>query len=210
MPAGAAAGDIALACLELWWDTATNPVITWPSGFTEIVDVNLDADQGWTKLKVAWKRLTGTGDISGSYTPSWMGSQWNMGHAILITGALATGDPIEATHTATTLTGTAIPTTTVSPAAAGDMLVNVSACETAATQTTPPTGFTEVQDHSLIHTNYRVSAASGSQSAAGGVISAGGPQIAALIAIKPDGGAAPLRPAQPWSSQQAVNRSSNW
>lgn len=188
VPAGAATGDIALLAIEMWWDSATNPTVTWPSGFTEIVNVNLDAEQGWTKLKVAWKRLTGAD--SGNYTPSWTGTQWNMGHCILITGGLASGDPIEATHTATTLTGTSVPTTTVSPAAAGDMLVNFCTNESSATQSTVPTGFTNVQNHIYLRTNYRISAASGSQSASGGVISAAGPQVVALIAVKPeaDGG----------------------
>lgn len=184
VPSGAAAGDIALLCLEQWQSSGTDPTVAWPSGFTEIVNT-LYTNSGNMRLKVAWKRLTGAD--SGSYTMTWGTTQWNMAHCILITGGLASGNPVDATHTANANSST-IPTTTVTTTVAGDMLVTFSTVENSATQTTVPTSFTEVQDHIYLHTSYRIAGTAGSYSAASGVLSASTPTTAALVAIKPDAG----------------------
>lgn len=185
VPAGAAAGDIAILVLEQW--ESGNPAVTWPTGFTQIVNLA----SGSQKLKAAWKRLTGAD--SGNYTISWTGSQWNQGQCILLTGAAASGDPIGSNVNTATGSTTSIATTslTVSDAAG---FVHVVANENSATKTAP-TNFTEVQDANYLAINYRLPNASGTYSAAGGTLSTATLGLAALIAISPDtGGGATDKP----------------
>lgn len=187
VPSGAASGDIALYGLERW--ESTNPAITWPTGFTQIVNIA----SGSQKLHVAWKRLTGAD--TGNYVATWTGSLWNIGHCILITGALASGDPIGANvNTATSASGTTVPTTTLTVGDAA-FLCQFTANENSATKTAP-TSFTEVQDSDYISTNYRIPGASGTYSASGGTLSASTLSLAALIAVSPDagGGASAIPP----------------
>lgn len=180
VPAGAAAGDIAVLEIEQW--ESTNPTVTWPSGFTQIINMV----SGSQKLRAAWKRLT-AGD-TGSYTITWTGSQWTIGHCTLITGGLASGDPIEATNTATSASGTSVPSTSVTVATAA-FLSHLVANENSALAA-PPTGYTEVQDSNYLHTNYLIPGSAGSYTASGGTLAASTLSLAALIAVKPDAGAA--------------------
>lgn len=184
VPAGAAANDIALVAIEQWQSTSTNPTVTPPAGFTQIVDINLDADQGWQRLKVFWKRLSGAD--SGSYTFTWTGAQWSQGQAMLITGAKTTGDPIGANvNTATAAAPTtSTPTTTLSGLTFQPFLANFVANESSSTQT-PPTSFTETQEANYLKSNYRIPGATGTFSASGGTLSTSTSQVAALIAVEP-------------------------
>jgi len=184
VPSGAASGDVAVLSIEQW--ESTNPTVTWPSGFTEFVNTA----SGSEKIKAAWKRLTGAD--SGNYSPSWTGSQWSQGQCVLITGALSTGNPIDASNVATSGSGTTVPTATVT-ATAADFLLHVVANENTAA-TTPPTSFTEVQDANYLHNNYRIPGASGSYSATGATLSASTLSLAALIAVLPDAGATAITP----------------
>lgn len=184
VPSGAASGDIAVLSMEQW--ESTNPTVTWPSGFTEIVNTA----SGSEKIKAAWKRLTGSD--TGNYTPTWTGSQWTQGQCVLITGAATSGSPVDATNVATSASGTTVATTTVT-ATAADFLLHVVANENAA-NTTPPTSFTEVQDANYLHNNYRIPGASGSYSATGATLAASTNSLAALIAVLPDAGASAITP----------------
>ncbi|MFC3454004.1 hypothetical protein [Amycolatopsis speibonae] len=191
VPTGAAAGHVAVQGIERW--ESTNPAITWASGFTQIVSLV----SGSSKLNIAWKRLTAAD--TGNYTSSWTGSQWSLGHCILISGALSSGDPIEASNTATSASGTSVPTTSVTTATLA-FLTHFVSNENSAT-TTPPTSFTEVQDSNYLHTNYWIPGSTGSLSASGSTLSASTLSLAALIAVKPDtGGAAPSVPIYTISS----------
>lgn len=175
VPAGSAAGDIALLAIEQW-DPSVNPTITWPTGFTQIVA----AVDGAEKLKIAWKRLAGAD--TGNYIATHSSTIWNLGHCILITGGLAVGDPIEATNTNSSA-GASYPSTTVTTVTE-PFLAHILA-RTSSSTTTPPTGYTEVQDTAVLSTEYRIPAATGVQTASGGTISAGMVKIAALVAVKP-------------------------
>lgn len=192
VPAGAAAGDIALLAVEMW-ETFDPTGVTPPAGFTQIVDLLIG---NRAKLKVWWKRLTGAD--TGNYTVTWSSAQWNLGHCMLVTGALASGDPVEATNTATAASGTSIPSTTVTTATLAFLAHFVSNENSALA--TPATGFTEVQDSNYLHTNYRIPGATGTQTASGGTLASSTASNVALIAIKPDtGGAAPAVPVYPIS-----------
>ncbi|WP_157360590.1 hypothetical protein [Amycolatopsis thermoflava] len=176
VPSGAAAGDIALLAIEQWESFgATN---TPPAGFTLAATV----ENSTVRMQVYWKRLSGAD--TGNYTITWTGNIWNMGHCILITGAAASGDPIEATNTASSASGTGIPSTTVTTVTQA-FLAHFAANDNSGSAT-PPTGFTEVQDGQYIHTNYRIPGTTGTQTASGGTISTSGIHVAALIAVKPD------------------------
>jgi len=198
VPSGAASGDIAVLSMEQW--ESTNPTVTWPSGFTEFVNTV----SGSQKIKAAWKRLTGSD--TGNYTATWTGSQWSLGHCVLITGGAASGNPIDASNVATSASGTTVPTASVT-ATAADFLLHVVANENSAT-TTPPTSFTEVQDSNYLHNNYRIPGASGSYSATGGTLSASTLSLAALIAVLPDAGASAITPRTVRLSQAAFRAAS--
>lgn len=178
VPSGAAVDDIAVLGIEQW--ESGNPTITYPAGFTQFINLV----SGSQKLKAAWKRLTAAD--SGNYTCTWTGSQWSIGEAILITGAITSGSPIDATNTATA-TSTTIPTTTIT-AADLDFLLHLVANENSATKS-PPTNYTETQDSDYLAMNYRIPGTSGSQSAANGTTSTSTLILAALIGILPASGA---------------------
>jgi len=178
VPSGAAANDIAVIALEQW--ESANPTVTYPTGFTQFINVV----SGSQKLRAAWKRLT-AGD-TGNYTCSWTGSQWTIGECILATGCITSGSPVDASNTATA-TSTNVPTTTIT-ATDLDFLINLVANENSATKT-PATNFTEVQDSDYLETSYRIPGTSGSQSASGGTTSTSTLILAALAGLLPDSGA---------------------
>lgn len=180
VPSGAASGHIALIGMK-HWETFDATGITWPSGFTQIISVLTGNRQ---KLYVAWKRLTGAD--SGNYTITWTSSQWHQGHCILISGGLASGDPIEATNTASG-TGTSIPSTSVTTATLA-FLAHFVDSENAAAQSTVPTNFTLALDGDYLRVNYRIPGSSGVFSAASGALDTSTAKNAALIAVKPAAG----------------------
>lgn len=177
VPASAAANHIALVHLEQW--EVGNPTVTPPSGFTALTPVV----SGSQKSKVFWKRLTGAD--SGNYTFSWTGSQWTLGHCVLLSGAVTTGDPVEAVNTATA-TSTSIPSTTVSTTTEA-FLAHFVANENSATGT-PPTNYTETQDGDYAKANYRIPGSTGSHTASGGTVSASTLMLVQLVAIQADTG----------------------
>lgn len=177
VPASAAANDIAIVAIEQW--ESANPAVTPPAGFTALTPVV----SGSQKLKIFWKRLTGAD--TGNYTFSWTGSQWSMGHCILLTGGITSGDPVEATNTATA-TDTNVPSTSVTTATE-PFLGHFIANENASTGT-PPTNYTETRDGDYLKSNYRVPAATGSHTASGGTLSTSTLMLVELVAIKPEAG----------------------
>lgn len=177
VPAGVAAGNHVYVALEQW--EAANPTVTTPSGFV-LVGQQVSGPQ---KLKVFVKEATGPD--AGSYTFSWSGTQWTLGHAIRVTGAKA-GNPTGANFNgASSASGTAIPNTSVTVGFIPGLL-QWSCNENAATQTTPPTNFTEVQDSNYLHSNHRMNAAtSGTFTAPNGVLSVSTLILAMLVAVEP-------------------------
>lgn len=177
VPSGAASGDIALVAVEQW--EVANPTVTPPSGFTQLAQVV----SGSQKLKVFWKRLTGAD--TGTYAFTWTGSQWNLGHCVLLTGAIASGDPIGAAFNTATATSTAIPVTTVTVAFQPG-LAHFVANENSGTQTAPAS-FTEVQDSNYLHSNYRIPGSTGTFATSGGSLTASTLMLVVLLAVEPAG-----------------------
>ncbi len=182
VPAGVVAGNHVYVALEQW--EAGNPTVTPPAGFVAFTPVV----SGSQKLKVFVKEATGAD--AGNYTFSWTGTQWTIGHAVRVTGAKA-GNPTGTNfNSASVASGTAIPNTSVTVGFVPGLL-QWSCNENSATQTTPPTNFTEVQDSNYLHSNHRMNAAtSGTFTAPSGVLSASTLILAFLAAIEPAGGGA--------------------
>lgn len=177
VPAGVIAGNHVFVAIEMW--EAGNPAVTPAAGFSLLVEVV----SGSTKLKVFWKEATGPD--SGNYRFTWTGAQWTQGQAVRVTGAKA-GNPVGANYaTATSATGTAIPTTSLNVAFTPGLLHFV-ANENNALQSSAPTGFTEVQDASYLHANYRMDASgSGAFSASNGSLASSTLTAVVLVAIEP-------------------------
>lgn len=180
VPTGAQSGDIALLAME-HWETYDATGITWPSGFTVVVNGVLTGNR--LKLYVAWKRLTAAD--TGNYVVTWTSTQWNMGHCLMISGGLASGDPIEASNTATG-TGTTLPSVSVTTATLA-FLAHIIANENAASGE-QPTNFIEERDGDYLKSNYRIPGSTGTFTTSGGSTSAPTAKIAALIAVKPAAG----------------------
>jgi len=192
VPSGAATDDIALLVVEL--NGSANPAITWPSGFTEKINVsNTDL-----KLKVAWKRLTGAdaGNYSLTYTS---GGEFRQGQCILLTGAVATGDPIEVSNTAQADGVTSVPSVSVTTATSL-FLVHLASILNFRVSTAP-TSYTRVQDANYLDTSYRIVGATGSQTASGGTVASNTDHLVALLAVLPATGAIDLVPVSAAQTQ---------
>lgn len=177
VPSGAASGDIALLAIEQW--ESANPTVTWPSGFTQVIN----QVSGSQKLRVAWKRLTAAD--TGNYTPTWTGSQWSQGQCILLTGGKASGDPIGSNTVTGSATSTSVPSLSTGSLTFEPFLAHYVANENSATGT-PPTSFTETQEANYLKSNYRVPGTTGVQTAAGGTISTSSLLLCCLVAVEPE------------------------
>lgn len=184
VPVGAAAGHVAVLAIEIWLDTATDPVITWPSGFTQIAYVESTTD-GFQRLYVARKVLTGAD--SGNYTMSWSGSYWNQAQCTLWSGIDNTTPLDVAVNTAVTAANTTQAANSVTTVTAGCGMVHLVANENSATGT-PPTGYTERQEANYLRTNTKVAGAAGTETPAGATISVSTVKLGALVALRPAGG----------------------
>lgn len=210
VPTGAAIGDIAILAATIW-HTSADPTVTWPSGFTEILTPFVAIpSNGNTRLKIAWKRLTAAD--TGSYSVTYSVTAWTLLQCVLVTGAVASGSPIEATNTATSATSTTVPSTSVTVATQAFLAHFVATFQ--ATTATPPTNFTEVQDGSVLDANYRIPGSTGTFAASGGVLSATSQSVAALIAITPAGATTPVTAvrATTWrvAAQATSTRAATW
>ena len=109
----------------MWQSTATNPTITWPSGFTEIVNYPSTTD-GFQKLKAARKVLTAAD--SGTYSMSWTGTHFNQAQCSLWSGIDNT-TPLDVAAGTAQGTATANPSASVTTVTAGCCMVHMVANE---------------------------------------------------------------------------------
>lgn len=182
VPTGAASGDIAILAME-HWDTFDGTSVTFPAGFTTVINGILSGNR--EKLYVAWKRLTGAD--TGNYTVTWTGNQWNMGHCLMVSGVVGSGDPVDVSTSGTTVSVTTLPTMLITTTVANTFVAHFIANQTSASGT-PPTGFTEIQDGNYLRSNYLIRAATGSLSTSGGSTSVSSPKSGAMIAFAPNTG----------------------
>jgi hypothetical protein len=188
VPAGAAAGHVAVVTLEIWLNTSTDPVITWPAGFTQIAYVESSTD-GFTRLYAAIKVLTGAD--SGTYSMSWSGSYWNQAQATLWSGVDNTTPLDVALNTAVTAANTTMPAVSLTTAHAGCGMLHVVSNENSASGTAP-TGYTEQQEANYLRTNTKVAGAAGAETPAGGSISVSTVKLGLLVALRAAGSGASM------------------
>jgi hypothetical protein len=181
IPAGTAVDDYAVIIVELWDSTATNPTLTYPSGFSQIVNYVSSTD-GFQKLKVAVKKLTGAD--SGTYSVSGFASHFRQGHVVIARGLDLTTVLDVAVNLAQNSTGTALPANAVTTVTAGCLLMRTIANENTCTGT-PDTGYTEQLDSNYLKTNTKIQGSAGTDTPAGGSFSASTLKLGALIAFRP-------------------------
>ena len=158
-------------------------MVTAPAGFTLKATYTGANSGGADTLRVYWKRLTAP--ATGTYQFTWSGGKlWSSGHAIAVSGAGASGDPLEAVNRAGSASGTTYPTTTVTTTAS-PLLAWIGRNDQPASQHTPPTGFTEVQDKNCTSLAVLSSGGPGTYTATGASYTGGaGPLQAVLVAIR--------------------------
>lgn len=184
VPTGAASGHVAVIELEIWLDTATDPVINWAGiGFTQIAYV--ESADGFTRLYVARKVLTSA--ETGTWNMTWSGSYWNQAQCTLWSGVDNTTPLDVAVSTAATAANSTMPAVSVTTANAGCGMIHVVSNENSATGTAP-TGYTEQQEANYLRTNTKVAGAAGAETPSGGSISVSTVKLGALVALRPAGG----------------------
>lgn len=190
--AGNAVDDIVIQAVEIWASGAqAAPTITWPTGFVgnEFLSASQTVAAGGTLwLKMAWKRIAGSADAA-AYVTNFNTTYWSMSCQETWSGCITTGSPIDASNSAGG-TGTSVPTTTAT-ATDLDALIHMFVTYNETTST-PATGFTERQDATVLHVGTAIAGATGSQSAAGAVVTPTTTILAGLALLKPAGGASPV------------------
>ena len=184
IPAGTAIDDYAVIIVELWDSSATNPTLTYPSGFSQIVNYVSTTD-GFQKLKVAIKALTAAD--SGTYSVSGFGSHFRQGHVAILRGIDLTTALDVAVNLAQNASGTALPANSITTVTNGCLLMHVIANENTSTGT-PSTGYTEQADSNYTKTNTKIQTTAGSDTPSGGSFSASTLKLGALIAFRPAAG----------------------
>ena len=180
VPAGATTGDVVIATVATWGGSP--PPVTAPAGFTLKATYTGTDSGGADTVRVYWKRLTAAD--TGTYQFTWSGRRWSSGHAIAVSGAAPSGDPVEAINRAGSASATSFPTTTVATTSS-PLLVWLGRNDEPTSQHTPPTGFTEVQDKDCTGIAVRSPGAPGTHTATGAVYTGAlGPLQAVLIAIR--------------------------
>ena len=181
VPAGATTGDIVVATVATW-GSGNAPAVTAPAGFTLKASYTGANSGGADTVRVYWKRLTAPD--TGTYQFTWSGKRWSSGHAIAVSGAGASGDPLEAVNRANSASATTYPTTTVTTTGS-PLLAWVGRNDQPASQHTVPTGFTKVQDKNCTALAVRSSGGPGTYTATGASHTGGaGPLQAVLLAIR--------------------------
>jgi hypothetical protein len=182
VPPGAAEGDVVVAAVSTWGSSA--PTVTAPSGFTlKATYTGTSANGGADTTRIYWKRLTAAD--RGSYRFSWTGPQLASGHALAVSGAVASGDPIEVINRANSASATTFPSTSVTTTTVPLLAWFGRNDEPAPGTHTAPTGFTEVQDKDRTTMAYLRPGAAGTYSAAGASYSgSANPVQAILVAVR--------------------------
>lgn len=183
-PASVAAGDIVV--VDMFID-GTATVTALPSGFAHVTGspATVTGTGAHSNVK-AWKRASGAD--AGPYTFTLSGSTYVNAAATRYTGAIATGNPWDATDAVNTtgVNGTASPPVTVTTTGP-DRLLCWSATNWSGGNWTPPTGFTERRDSGdkVMSTADLAQASAGSSGAVSGSCAGNDKRTAILAALLP-------------------------
>lgn len=155
VPAGAAAGDIAVIVLasdDTGWNLSQAGG-RWPTGFNVVMDADVTTDG--ESIGAAWKRLAGADSGSYSFGTMASGNEWAAACA-LWDGRSASDDPVASTVASSSAGNTSPVTATANgvTAVAGDDLAYIVGHDVAGTAlayngSTAPTNFTSRQDVEL-------------------------------------------------------------
>jgi len=180
VPAGATTGDVVVVAVATWGGSA--PSVVAPAGFTLHATYTGANSGGADTVRVYWKRLTAPD--TGNYSFTWSGGRWSSGHAIVVSGAAASGTPIEAINRAGNTSSNAFPSTTVTTTGS-PLLLWIGRNDEPTSQHTPPVGFTELQDKDCTTLAVRSPGAPGTHTATGASYTGtASPLQAVLVAIR--------------------------
>ena len=182
VPAGAAAGMIAVLAIEVFLDATSTPVTpTWPSGFTGIVDEQA-TPSGGVQLLIAKKTLTGAD--SGNYVTTLSAARWNMSDCALVRNVNTVLTPD--TNSVKNGSGTAISSLSLTSSSA-PVLLHFQANNSAASHT-PPTNYVEQQEGDYLTVASRAPGTTGAHSTSGATQSTSTVWAAALIGLETSSG----------------------
>lgn len=178
VPSGSAANDVVIVGIGNWDDGSGFPDISAPSGFTQVDELISNL----IRLRFYWKRLSSS--ENGNYTFTLSFQAWTMSTAILVSGALESGSPVDdynfATNSSSTIVSTTVDTIEV------DLLSHWCYVESGTALSSSPTGYTNVQTSNVQYLSYLEDAPVGSNTADGGSLDSSINHIALLVAIKPE------------------------
>jgi hypothetical protein len=185
VPPSMATDDVAVVKIlrETTGTLGTHPALT---GWTEQSYQTVTQTDG-TKLDqtILWKRATGAD--SGSYTFTWTGGMSATGTSHRITGCRTAGSPFDTDddHTAASSDSANAPTTTLTSTQAQVLLFWCFGGYGGGTGTTPPSGFTNQDDHPNMGAATKVQAVAGSTGTLGGAGTSSDKKLAFLGALVP-------------------------
>lgn len=177
VPAGAAAGQIALLAIETFRDSGSAAVaITWPSGFTQIFSQDYAPSGTGVMLHVAKKTLTGAD--SGNYVAT-LPQRWCQGNVVLAEGSSVSTPDANSLKTGQVASISGLTVNTTNP----PLLINFTSNSSSSAHT-PPTNFIERQEGDYITTATREPGAGGQYTTSGASIAATDYWISVLFAIE--------------------------
>lgn len=206
VPSGAAIGDIALVGIGQWNTGGAEAITGVPAGFALITSLQAIP----VKTSMYWKRLTAADTGNYTFTKA-AGSGWWNGACILLTGRLASGDPITTFFASgSNGFGSALPAATVSSISYIPDLVYYAYHENGATGGTPHTNYTRAQSPEYGKLDYRIKGTTGTEAASGGTLGASMWATGILVAVAPaaGGGATPVGKdlSLVWNTRTAVGK----
>ncbi|MFC8065506.1 hypothetical protein [Streptomyces sp. NPDC057293] len=176
-PAPVTAGAVGVFWLVRWHESGSFPAVTPPAGAVLRGTITTASMQTQCYLHRV------TAETSFAYT--WTGGRWSALAAVWFAGVDPAADLATVPFQSATGSGTAVGTLTVTSDIDSALAWHVNTIDTSGVSHSPPTGFTEVADVSPWASAYRVSLASGSQTADGATVSPSSGWAAGLVALPP-------------------------
>ncbi|MFE7727396.1 hypothetical protein ACFU5D_16575 [Streptomyces anthocyanicus] len=176
-PAAVGAGAVGVFWLVRWHESGSFPAVTPPAGAVLRGTITTTSMQTQCYLH----RVT----AETSFAYSWTSGRWCTLAAVWFSGVDPAADLATVPFQSATGSGTAIGTLTVTSNVDSALAWHVNTIDTSGVTHTPPTGFTEVADASPAASAYRITVASGSQTADGATVSPTTAWAAGLVALPP-------------------------
>lgn len=175
VPAGVASGDLVIAAVY----AENGLAVTAPTGAGTWTQLgNGGFLSGANGFRLFWKRATGADTGTYAFTHA---SQTSAGIAFRLTGALASGTPVELLGTPAAVSGTAPPAQSGTTTGSDELLVYIAFSNGFTTGWTPPTGYTERTDVSGWEFADKVQASPGATGSTQGTHSATGNIVSAFL-----------------------------